>query len=431
MRARLRPLALLVLVAALAGAPPSKADVLSIQDGRPFLDGKPFVELSFNKFDLFWQLYDLAKAGKPLDGGDPMVQAQDRALAELAGMGLKTIRLFGMPWGNWDFASNWADPEKKEKVFFAAVNKALDLCEKNGIRAVYSLAAHEFYDRALVKGKWELGEEHNRELLRDPGSRSRKRLDAFLDEFIPRIKDRRAILMWEIGNEATLAADIGDDKENIRNGHRQPTLKDVSDFYRDVSARIKRLDPLRLVNNGGSYMRESQWHRYTEKSWKLDTFEDQVKCFELLFKGTGVDFIDIHSYPNHRPGYTIAGPDGGETILDHSGYMEIARRIGKPLMIGELGALPQLRKNKKIWDAAPDYFESWTEVEQAKKWVQRAVDGVVEAGVPLVYWWAYSSDRAMDQKAVDRMDLAKGRNDEILAILLDGNRRLKAKLGAP
>src|SRR5258707_79377 len=33
-------------------------DVLSIKDGRFFLDGEPFSEISFNKFDLFWQLYD-------------------------------------------------------------------------------------------------------------------------------------------------------------------------------------------------------------------------------------------------------------------------------------------------------------------------------------------------------------------------------------
>ncbi len=39
-------------------APLTRDDVLSIKDGRFFLDGKPFAEISFNKFDLLWQLYD-------------------------------------------------------------------------------------------------------------------------------------------------------------------------------------------------------------------------------------------------------------------------------------------------------------------------------------------------------------------------------------
>jgi hypothetical protein len=32
----------------------SRDDVLGIKDGRFFLDGKPFAEVSFNKYDLFW-----------------------------------------------------------------------------------------------------------------------------------------------------------------------------------------------------------------------------------------------------------------------------------------------------------------------------------------------------------------------------------------
>jgi hypothetical protein len=35
----------------------TRDDVLSIQDGRFFLEGQPFAEISFSKFDLFWQLY--------------------------------------------------------------------------------------------------------------------------------------------------------------------------------------------------------------------------------------------------------------------------------------------------------------------------------------------------------------------------------------
>ena len=33
-------------------------DLLSVRAGRFYLDGRPFAEISFNKFDLLWQLYD-------------------------------------------------------------------------------------------------------------------------------------------------------------------------------------------------------------------------------------------------------------------------------------------------------------------------------------------------------------------------------------
>jgi hypothetical protein len=68
-------------------------DVLSIQNGRFFLDGRPFAEISFNKFDLFWQLYGELAAGRTLDAANPMVQAQDRALRDLHEMGFRTIRI--------------------------------------------------------------------------------------------------------------------------------------------------------------------------------------------------------------------------------------------------------------------------------------------------------------------------------------------------
>src|SRR5262245_1767682 len=73
-------------------------DVLSIKNGRFFLEGEPFAEISFNKFDLFWQLYDELAGGKQLNPANPMVQAQDKALRNLHELGFKTIRIFALPW---------------------------------------------------------------------------------------------------------------------------------------------------------------------------------------------------------------------------------------------------------------------------------------------------------------------------------------------
>ena len=408
----------------------TQEDVLSIKDGKFYLDGRLFAEFSFNKHDLFWRICESAKKGMPLDDRNPVVQMQDQALAELSAMGFKTIRIFGIQWANYDFTDTYADSDKRESVFYAAVNKTLDLCDKHGIRVNYSLAAHEFYDRRLSKttGKWEYGDEHMQDLLRKPESKSRKRLYAFLEEFIPRMKGRKAIAMWEIGNEVTLAACFGDPAKDYLWGKiRMPSHADVAGFYRDIRAKILELDPLRIVNNGGANMNPSQWNIYLGNKKKIDTFEEQFKAFELILATTGVDVMDIHSYPDNRPGggYPIMGENGQEEIINLHGYMKIAARLKMPLMVGELGVrpFPKTEKYAKKWAQTPDYFESLQNVDAAKKWVKRAVDEVVEAGVPLVYWWTYFIERP------DFEDLRKGRDDELIEMICDANRRLKAKLG--
>src|SRR4051794_11357321 len=77
----------------------TQKDVLSIRSGQFFLDGKPFAEISFNKFDLFWQLYDQLTLGQPLDPSNPIVAAQERALRNLHELGFQSIRVFALSWG--------------------------------------------------------------------------------------------------------------------------------------------------------------------------------------------------------------------------------------------------------------------------------------------------------------------------------------------
>jgi len=304
----------------------TKDDVLSIRGGQFYLDGQPFAEISFNKFDLFWQVYDQLAAGKTLGDDNPMVQAQDRALLELQEMGFRTIRIFALPWGPRG-PESYADPEKR-KLLYEALEKSLDLCDKHDIRVVWSLGAKDFTDTKRVPGKgWVFGKEHKRELMSNPQTRGRQLLYRYIDETVARYKHRKAVLMWEVGNEITLTADIGD-RAGIRNGQRLPTLKDVAGFFDDVAKRIKATDPLRLVSTGGSHMREAQWNLYQRCSWDKDTFEEQFKCFDLLYSKTAVDVIDVHSYMNNNPGYVISDGAGGETFLDNRGWMQIARRIG-------------------------------------------------------------------------------------------------------
>jgi endo-1,4-beta-mannosidase len=405
----------------------TRKDVLSIKDGRFFLEGEPFAEISFNKFDLFWQLYDQLAEGKQLSAANPLVQAQDKALRNLHALGFKTIRIFALPWGPAG-PESYANPEKRRNLY-AALDKTLELCDSHDIRLVWSLSAGSFTDTKLENEKgWVYGQEQERELVSDPESRGRKLLYRYIDETVARYRHRKAVLMWEISNEVTLAADIGD-ASRVYNGERMPSLKDVAGFFDDVARRIKSVDPLRLVNSGGSNMRESQWHLYLGQGWKNDTFEEQFKCFELLYANSTVDVIDIHSYPDNKPGYAITGADGNKVWLDNKGYMTIAKRLGKPLIIGELGLHAVAKSDKKIWDETPDYFESFDDTKAAQPWVVKTLNDVIEAGVPLSYWWCYQSDNSSDRNNRQRFDIDRDRNPELVACIVEANKRLKTKLG--
>lgn len=406
----------------------TRRDVLSIRDGRFFLDGKPFAEISFNKFDLFWQLYDQLAAGKKLDPGNPMVQAQDRALRNLQELGFRSIRIFALPWGPAG-PDSYADPQKR-KHLYAALDKTLELCDAHDIRLVWSLAAGSFTDTKLDPQKgWVYGPEQQRELIANPNARGRQLLYRYLDETVARYRNRKAVLMWEISNEVTLSADIGDGRR-VYNGERMPTLKDVAGFFDDVARRIKSVDPLRLVNSGGSNMRESQWHLFLGQGWKIDTFEQQFKCLQLLYATSAVDVIDIHSYPDNNPGYAITDEAGHKIWLDDKGYMAMARRLGKPLVIGELGLHALAKTDKKVWDQTPDYFESYDDVGAARLWVVKTLNAVIEAGVPLSYWWCYQSDNPDDQNNRQRFDIDRERNPELVNCIAEANQRLKRALQA-
>jgi len=406
----------------------TRKDVLSIQSGRFYLDGAPFAEISFNKYDLFWRLYEQVENRKRLDAANPAVQAQDKALRDLHELGFKTIRFFALPWGPSGPAA-YADPAKR-KDLYAALDKTLDLCDAHDIRVVWSLAAATFTDTKLEPGKgWVYGEEQERELIANPKSRGRNLLNRYIDETVARYRRRKAVLMWEISNEVTLQADIGD-ANRVYNGERMPTLAEVARFFDEVARRIKAADPLRLVISGGSNMRESQWHLFKGEGWKIDTLEEQFKCFELLYAHSAVDVIDIHSYPDNKPGYSVLDESGKQVWLGDKGYMTFARRLHKPLMIGELGLHAVSRAERKVWDETPDYFESYDNAKAARPWIQKTLNDVIEAEVPLSYWWCYQADDPGERANPQRFDIDRDRNPELVACIAQANQRLKAKLGA-
>ncbi len=402
--------------------PLTKSNVLSITDGHIYLHNKRFAEISFNKFDLFWELYTLLKDGK---GDTPeyaaMVASQDRALSQLHQMGFHSIRFFALPWAIADFRSVYDDPARRASVFYRAMDTALDLCDKNHIQVLYSLGAANFTNDT----------ENERELMENPNGPCRQEIYRYIDDVVNRYKSRKTILMWEISNETTLGADIGP-PNSIYNGKRMASLADTARFLNEVALRIKADDPLRLVNSGGSDMRADQWNIYTKHAWIKDTVEEQNKALQLLYANSAVDVVDIHYYTDVSGADQIAKDDNGnDTPMNLSRYMDSAAQIGKPLILGETGvsaiARDSSKKSVAFYKQNPDYFDAYWD-PNAVKWVKQHCDEIVQSGAQLAYWWEYSSDRPADQQAPS-FDVKKGNSDAVLAVIVDANKRLQKSLG--
>ncbi|HPA17561.1 MAG TPA: cellulase family glycosylhydrolase [Verrucomicrobiae bacterium] len=420
-------LVLLSFMGMAAAQEASRNDVLAWKAGRFYLEGQPFAEISFNKFDLFWAVNDarLAAAKEGTRAGlDKALAAQEEALCEIREIGCRTIRIFGSPWGT--VSGVYDDPAQRAEMF-AAMDAVLAMCERQGVKVIYSLGAAGFHDQQPRKKK--VGEvsrddatrpEGLYELVADAHSRSRTRLCAYIDEVIARYRHSRAIAMWEITNELTNQADIGK-----REWGQSPTLAQVAAFSDQVAARIKAGDPMRLVSNGGSHLRESAWNLFQRKGWRKDSMEEHGNAFGLVFAKSAVDVIDIHYYAVRTGGYEIVGTAGRTLPLTPSRYMEFARGLGKALIFGEFAALPSKFDGDKSPEAG--WFSGYDD-PGAKAWVQKAVDSVVEAGIPLSYYWAYGSDRPMDQNP-NPTYLDKKRTPALIQIIVEANHRLKAKLG--
>lgn len=399
-------------------AAPEKDEGFLRKDGPVLmLHGKPFYEISFNKFDLFWQML-AAEFGRKNFGTDPLAAAE-RSLATLNSFGFKTIRLFLYDFGS---ITLYREPETRLR-YIQTVDRMLDLCDRYDIRVVACLGlGDEKYARATGE-TWV-------DLIANKDSRARKLAEAYARTIVERYKDRPTIAMWEIQNELLLAADIGG-RERMWNKKAIPTLTEVARFHREMSDFIKSIDPNHLTTTGDSY-RTSLWHQnqFVEHGaehsmWTTDSWEQLSSA--VAKAQAGVDVFHIHDYDKGREGKFTIEPDGSRREIRFAAWKEVAARQGQPLYIGEWGALARQRneENAEFWAKNPDWFDSFAgQRDKAKPIIQRCLDLIVDAEVQLTHWWAFESERQMDQ-VPHRMDFTMQETPEFVRMVADANRRLQ------
>ncbi len=112
----------------------------------------------------------------------------------------------------------------------------------------------------------------------------------------------------------------------------------------------------------------------------------------------------------------VTGPDGQATPCPPAAFTQLAKAQGQPCYIGEYGVLPMRRneKEEKFWAENPGWFTSFEhDPQRARQVVTAALDVLVEARPGLAHWWCYQSNRDMDQRNLQRMDIDLQRNPEL------------------
>ncbi|MBE6871787.1 MAG: hypothetical protein E7491_07515 [Ruminococcaceae bacterium] len=357
-------------------------DILRIINGKLYQNGEPYYEISFNKFDLAWQISADYFPSNMYPSEKYTYEAAERALAKLNELGFRSIRVFCSTTAGADVLQT----EETKAQYYEAFDKMFDLCDKYDIQVVVcmGLPSQTFLAQEYVDGVGYVRKNDTvLDLITKPDCESRQTLYSYIEEFVGRYKDRKSVLMWEIVNEGNLEADIGPTV-----GKPTYSLMQLGAFYKDCAEKIRQVDPERLITGGDSVLRPAQWNLFEgtmvglpTNNWLKDNMEQRL--WALWTINSALDVISCH-------GYSVGIPENGESYCYDEDYndklitfeqlMDEAKRLGKVLYNGETGGAFN-RGELALQDPA---------IAEGQK---QFLDEMINAGVQLTHWWAFNSDR--------------------------------------
>jgi hypothetical protein len=259
------------------------------------------------------------------------------------------------------------------------------------------------------------------DLLRDPASRSYLLLVKFVTEFIERYRGHRALLFYELTNELNRGADL--DLLDRCQRKKSPrlcgptgnyTTADVINFTTRLAALIRGLDSSRPISSGFSAPRPAAQRLRTTPEWtsgKTDWRPDSREEFEKYLEETHrpVDIISVHLYD--KGARRRFGPTDEVDFLN--AIDQAARRIGKPLFVGEFG-------DPGAPDAGPGSF------------TERMLDRIVALKVPYSAVWIWQFYQRNPYTVYDnkhnRFSLEPGYTDPLIKKITAANKALGASV---
>jgi len=377
--ARLLNATCVLAVAGLTISPTSAAEAtgpgLYVGAGGALMkNGQPFRAFGVNYITVFTDALE-----KPGD------TSYEEGLQALAAHEIPVARIFGAPFWPAQMKVYFDDRRRYFQVFDAVLAAA----ERHGIALIPSL----FWNMHTVPDL--VGEPCDQ--WGNPDSKTHAFMREYVREVVTRYLDSPAIAGWEFGNEYNLAADLPNAAEHrppiipvlgtpaTRSERDELTHEMVRTAVREFAREVRKYDPHRIISSGNAFPRPSAWHQMHELSWTEDTPEQYAEML-LGDNPDPVDVISVHAYGDYRR----LGPT-----------IEIARRAGKPLFVGEFGVEGTSEDTRAKFAEMLSYMES--------------------LGVPLACLWVYRYPNQDDTWNVT----ADNARSYMLGALRDANRRMR------
>ena len=337
----------------------------------------------------------LLRDGKPWRGiGVNVAQILDEDDVEAAFVSLSKhkipfVRVFGCEYAPWEVKKY----HEYKGSYFARYDRLVRIAETYKVGLIPSL----FWNPATVPAL--VGERMAQ--WGDPTSKTRQYMHQYLRDFVGRYKKSPAIWGWEFGNEYNLVSDLPEEnwwrpdfraealKGKAIEAADQLTFETLCAVCQDFAAEVRREDPYRIISTGCSIPRKAAWHLWKEKSWT----DDSPRQFEMMLNGplsTSSCVISIHAYD--------------EDVARIPQAMLSARRLGRPLFLGEFGVEGVSEKTKRAF--------------------QQVLGLIIREKVPLAALWVFH--RASDEGTWNVTD-SNARSYQLKAIA-ESNQRIRNEL---
>lgn len=302
-------LAGMAFIASAEAAPPP---IVAGTNATILRDGRPYRAVGINFFDCFLR---------------PLKNGEDTSYDE----GFRTLAEYHIPFARFCATGFWPSDmglyRTNRTEYFRRLDGVVKSAESHGVGLIPSL----FWNFACVPDL--CGEPMDQ--WGNPESRTHAWMREYVGEVVARYRDARAIWAWELGNEFSLQASLPNAKEHrpaihptlgtatARTGRDEPTYAMVRVAFAEFAKVVRRHDPHRLIVTGDSFPRLSAWHQEHGNTWKTDTKEQFQEMLERA-NPDPVSGISLHAYEDDDRRLPWA--------------VEVARRMNKPLFVGEFGA---------------------------------------------------------------------------------------------
>jgi inosine-uridine nucleoside N-ribohydrolase len=312
---------------------------LSSRHGVLLKDGVPYRGVGVNYFDVFARTLR-----------EPNDTSYDEGFRVLAEHRIPFARF--MCTGYWPAEMKLYRQDKER--YFKLLDGVVRSAQKHGVGLIPSL----FWYMPMVPDL--VGEPCDQ--WGNPQSKTHEFMRTYVREVVTRYQDSPAIWGWEFGNEYNLDADLPNAKEHlppiVPNLGTPPTRGDrdilthemIRTAFREFAKAVHTYDRTRIVCTGNSIPRPSAWHQMREGTWA----KDSPGQFAEMLAGDNpdpVDTISVHIYAD---------------AVDR--FAEAARRIGKPLLVGEFGEPGEGPQTKERFESLLRRMEE-SEVPLAALWV--------------------------------------------------------------